>query len=145
METRAVFTFTNGPHDECDQYHVYKHWDGSPTGAAQFLTAAKALAWPLPRFEADEFAAAFVAANKKQAGDIRFTAGPEYHMDLEYRYVIESLPDADPHATATGMGADTDLRVRAFAIDTARKSVPIFDGTLTELAQHARTLDAMNV
>lgn len=60
MSTRAIFTFIDGN----EKHHVYKHSDGYPKGAAQALTAALAYAWQLPRFEADEFAAAFVAANK---------------------------------------------------------------------------------
>jgi hypothetical protein len=42
---------------------VYKHSDGYPDGAVCWITKALEHAWPLPRFEADEFAAAFVAAN----------------------------------------------------------------------------------
>jgi hypothetical protein len=60
MSTRACYTFI----DETEEVHVYKHSDGYPTGAAEFIIAALEFAWPLPRFEADEFAAAFVAANK---------------------------------------------------------------------------------
>jgi hypothetical protein len=56
--------------------------------ACQFIANALKLAWPLPRFEADEYAAAFVAANKQQAGDLRLTPGPEAHGDLEYAYEI---------------------------------------------------------
>lgn len=62
MSTRAVYTF----HDERGRYHVYKHSDGYPEGmgACYAINAALTFAWPLPRFEADEFAAAFIAANK---------------------------------------------------------------------------------
>jgi hypothetical protein len=60
MSTRAVYTFS----DSDGTYHVYKHSDGYPTGAAQAIEATLECAWTLPRFEADEFAAAFVAANK---------------------------------------------------------------------------------
>lgn len=60
MSTRAVYSFK----DSDGTYHVYKHHDGYPTGAAQWLARAQTLAWQLPRYEADEFAAAFVAANK---------------------------------------------------------------------------------
>ena len=35
-----------------------------PDGAVCWITKALEHAWPLPRFEADEFAAAFVAATK---------------------------------------------------------------------------------
>lgn len=84
MGTRAVYSFS----DDRGTHHVYKHWDGYPAGAFDFITKAIALAWPLPRFEADDFAAAFVAANKTEGGNIRLTNGPENHGDLEYRYEI---------------------------------------------------------
>lgn len=62
MSTRAMYTFF----DETIKsgYHVYKHHDGYPTGAAEHIERARPHAWPLGRFEADEFAAAFVAGNK---------------------------------------------------------------------------------
>ena len=84
MGTRAVYTFIG----EDERHSVYKHWDGYPRGACRFIANALPLAWPLPRFEADEFAAAFVAANKKQAGDVRLTSGPGAHGDLAYTYEI---------------------------------------------------------
>jgi hypothetical protein len=62
MSTRAMYTFRNA--DGSEEFHVYKHSDGYPTGAAEALVAALDYAWPLPRYEADEFSAAFVAANK---------------------------------------------------------------------------------
>src|SRR3954467_14029413 len=68
MSTRALYTFID-PEREQDTFHVYKHHDGYPKGAAQHIEAALAYAWPLPRFEADEFAAAFAAANKSHYRD----------------------------------------------------------------------------
>lgn len=84
MGTRAVYTFI----DEHDRHSVYQHWDGYPRWACRFIANALPLAWPLPRFEADEFAAAFVAANKQQPGNIRLTSGPDPHGDLAYMYEI---------------------------------------------------------
>ncbi len=90
MSTRAVYTFTEGK----DKYHVYKHHDGYPGGAARAIRKAVEHAWDLPRFEADEFAAAFVAANKtetragQRGGGVRLTHGPKKHGDLEFRYEI---------------------------------------------------------
>jgi hypothetical protein len=60
MSTRACYTFK----DKHNTIHVYKHNDGYPTGAAEHIARALPYAWPLPRFEAVDFAAAFVAANK---------------------------------------------------------------------------------
>jgi hypothetical protein len=60
MSTRAIYTFS-------DEYHtvsVYKHSDGYPTGAIEALQKAVHYAWTFPRYEADEFAASFVTANK---------------------------------------------------------------------------------
>jgi hypothetical protein len=86
MSTRACYSFID---DDC-AHHVYKHHDGYPTGAAEFITKTTKYAWNLPRFEADEFAASFVAANKECAGGIRLTRGPGAHGDLEFRYEVRS-------------------------------------------------------
>lgn len=87
MATRAVYSFK-------DQYrtaHVYKHWDGYPTGALEFIAKATIYAWPLPRFEAEEFGAAFIRANKDEAGGVYLTSTYKDHGDLEYRYQITSM------------------------------------------------------
>ena len=60
MSTRAVYTFRDARND----FHIYKHCDGYPSGAAEWIRLALDFAWDLPRFEASEFSAAFVAANK---------------------------------------------------------------------------------
>jgi hypothetical protein len=66
MSTRACYRFfpENGPNDWPGVVTVYKHVDGYPSGAAKAIEAALDHAWPLPRFEPDEFAAGFVTANK---------------------------------------------------------------------------------
>jgi len=70
MSTRAMYTFIEPNHTDSKRgYHVYKHHDGYPSGAVQWIKAALDHAWPLPRFEADDFAAAFVAANKWSRAD----------------------------------------------------------------------------
>ena len=69
MGTRAVYFFES---NDGQLHGVYKHYDGYPQGAAAHIEDAKAYAWPLPRWEADEFAAAFVAANKNpKGGEVR--------------------------------------------------------------------------
>lgn len=60
MSTRSVFTFR----DADSAFHVYMHSDGYPSGAAKALSYAIGFAWSLPRYEADDFAAGFVAGNK---------------------------------------------------------------------------------
>jgi hypothetical protein len=91
MGTRALYTFI----EKGSTWNVYKHWDGYPTGAAEFLEKAKKLAWELPRYEADEFATAFIAANKNQAGNIRMMpqgkpdkVATKNCSDIEYRYEV---------------------------------------------------------
>lgn len=91
MSTRALYTFA----DDDGEYHVYKHHDGYPEGEHGGInTIKKALlkAWPLPRFEADDFAAAFVAANKEEGGGVRLTTGKTWEeaapADIEYHYVV---------------------------------------------------------
>lgn len=85
MGTRAVYTFR----DENNEFHVYKHWDNSPRGAAKFIEKSLKYAWELPRFEADDFSAAFIRANKpKEGGDIRITHHFTDHGDLDFRYEI---------------------------------------------------------
>ena len=85
MGTRAVYTFKS--HGE--SFHVYKHWDNIPKHAAAFIAAAAGKAWTLPRFEADEYAAAFIAVNKTGEGDIRLIKSPNDIGDAAYFYTIE--------------------------------------------------------
>jgi len=61
---------------------------GMDTHGATFLQRAKALAWPFPRFEADEFAAAFVAANKTREGDCRVVSDTSKDWYVDYKYRI---------------------------------------------------------
>lgn len=119
MSTRAVYSFF-GDKDDAPR-HVYKHSDGYPTGAAQWIEAALEHAWTLPRYENDEFAAAFVAANKQPGGQIRLIvqsapmipameAAADFAADAEYRYEVRCV--------------DGELYVKAFATN--------FWGTPTE-------------
>lgn len=80
MSTRAVYTFF----DQHEEHSVYKHHDGYPEGALEFIKKAVKSAWPLPRFEPDDFGAAFVAANRDGPGGVYLTKGPETHSDLSY-------------------------------------------------------------
>lgn len=85
MGTRAVISFI----DEDNTFHVYKHWDGDPPSILHYIECAKVFAWELPRFEADEFAAAFIAACKsKGGGDVRLVKTYKGLGDLEFRYEV---------------------------------------------------------
>jgi hypothetical protein len=89
MSTRACYTFK----DETETFHVYKHHDGYPSGAEKWIRNAICLAWQMPRFEASDFGAAFVAANKNRPGSVRLMETGDIEKvapgDLAYRYEIE--------------------------------------------------------
>ena len=127
MSTRASYTFT----DERGTHHVYKHHDGYLEGAYEAITKALDCAWPLPRFEADEFAAAFVAANKhycnhleankqlheehpalfpddplktakrQAAGGVRLIHDWTDAWDIEFHYEIRSVKPSDVVTSVT--------------------------------------------
>lgn len=89
MSTRGMYVFK----DKYEKHNVYKHYDNYPEGAAQWLANALSKAWELPRYEPDEFAAAFIAANKEKAGDVRLLKSGKWDRavpgDVEYVYEIE--------------------------------------------------------
>jgi len=100
MGTRAIYIFE----DEHEEVHVYKHYDNYPQGAVDFIENAKEFAWELPRFEADEFAAAFVAANKnRKGGEVRLVNARFKDRDemleanhwCDYHYVISKHNSQD--------------------------------------------------
>lgn len=121
MGTRAVYTFK----DASWIVHVYKHFDGYPEGAAGALIEARKKAWEAPRFEADEFAAAFVAANKDGGGNIRLIGAlsnapdamvppDRFAGDTEYLYEITG-PD---HVIAYEAVGDGKRAEKPFYIGT---------------------------
>ncbi len=106
MGTRAIYIFED-EHDHVgrpDEVYVYKHYDNYPEGAVDFIENAKEFAWELPRFEADEFAASFVAANKdRKGGGIRLVNASFKDRDemleanhwCDYHYVISKHNSQD--------------------------------------------------
>ena len=134
MSTRAMYTFK----DQYDTVHVYKHQDGYPEGGLSWIANARNYAWTLPRFEADEFAAAFVAANK-----------PKYNADAEYPDLAtgggvrlcgfnikepwQMASDAEYHYIVTAH--EGQIHVEIFEVDwwnnDRRTSKRVFRGLLT--------------
>lgn len=88
MGTRAIIQFK----DENSTHSVYQHWDGYPphvvTSLHKLFSEAK-LVWTLPRFEADEAAAGFVAQEKTGQGNIRLASNDRETWDYAYQYVVE--------------------------------------------------------
>ena len=86
MSTRALYTFKG--ESAKDSWNVYKHHDGYPVGAAQVLqNTLDHYAWQLPRYEPDEFAAAFCAAGKSQQY-LRAIEAVEAHDGEAYKNAI---------------------------------------------------------
>lgn len=89
MPTRATLTIA----DKTERYHIYRHHDGYPDGehgVIRSITSAQSLAWPVPRFEAGDFAAALVAIMKQTAGSIYLTQNADDHDDRNFHYQITS-------------------------------------------------------
>lgn len=88
MGTRSVWTFVDPESDE--SFHVYRHFDGYPSHAAVSIALPVLLetVWQLPRFEADEFAAGWVAANKTEDGNIRLMNNRHSACDVAYGYTV---------------------------------------------------------
>lgn len=84
MSTRATYRFF----DDRQSFTIYKHFDGYPEGGLRWIEKAKEKAWPLDRFEASDFGAAFVAANKDGAGNVYLTEGHDSHGDTQYTYDV---------------------------------------------------------
>ena len=114
MSTRTVVTFK----DADSTFHIYQNWDGYPSGVAENLRSAIAYAWPLPRFEACEFGAAFVRGAKSEGGSIYLSKGPRYYCDLSYCYTVRCIGgqlsidayrvDADDKRTSIGKRLSID-------------------------------------
>lgn len=121
MGTRAVYTFNDGD----EKFHVYKHWDGYPEGAALFFMNAMSYAWGGKRFEAGDFAAAFIAGNKHQGGgDVYFTKGPNRHGDLEYIYELSQNSLGGLMIKAYSVSWDEEKKM------TVKNKKPMFNGSL---------------
>lgn len=119
MSTRGAYVFKD---DDNKEYCLYKHFDNYPEGAATFLVNAMGCSWDLPRFEADEFGASFIAANKSHAGDIRLTHKPEDHGDIEYVYEVSQAKNGQ-------------LIVRAYEVNfwgVDKQKAEIFYGRMKE-------------
>jgi hypothetical protein len=122
MGTRALFTFE----DTTESFHVYKHSDGYPEGALEALRAAVPLAWELPRFEPDEFAAAFVAGNKSRPGHIRIMRSG----------TIEDICTADAAFWYVVTAKGKELHISCYSVDNwdTFKKKKLFSGNLIKFA-----------
>lgn len=83
MSTPAVITFK----DDEGAFRIYQHYEGAPATVAASLIAALEFSWPLPRFEASEFAAAYIRANKISGGGIYLSNGGDGE-DVSFSYIV---------------------------------------------------------
>ena len=96
MSTRGLYTFKANPTTAGEMdWNIYKHSDNYPTGAADAILDALPYAWELPRYESDEFSAAFIAANKIDAGGVKLmpqgkplSVASKHCSYIDYRYEI---------------------------------------------------------
>jgi len=129
MSTRALYTFKGSDGDytfkgsDGDQdWNVYKHSDGFPSGAAVTLLAAQQwFAWKVPRYESDEFACAFIAAAKAfflLNEDKMDTQNVKYHPGGVYNAWsgggVRLMPQGDPATVATEQCGDIEYRYEVY-------------------------------
>lgn len=115
MSTRGIYTFKD---EDGSAYHVYVQCDNYPSGALEYFDEAIKRAWPLPRFEADEFAAGFVCAAKgEHGGNCRLLNGKSYKvgdMGSEYHYTV-TCQDGKLHIKYRGFsGTLAEMKTKVF-------------------------------
>lgn len=122
MGTRATISIS----DKDERFDIYRHYDGYPNGphgVIHDIRAAIDRAWPQPRFEAGDFAAATVAQMKQCPGSVYLTSEAKRHADRSFHYDIRFAENA--------------LRVvvhdYASRID---KVIPKWEGTIDEAVKH---------
>lgn len=128
MSTRGVYIFKDKNGGE---FHVYKHWDNYPSGACEFLVDAMKKAWQLPRFEADEFACAFIAANKDCEGGVRLIPHGVTDMGQDYTYIITC-----PNSNIIGEPNSAELMIEFTDIDENEKEFTFRGSLAAMLAQY---------
>ena len=91
MSTRALIIVK----DDFEEYGIYRHSDGYPYskhGVIYSLQEAFVYAWPLPRFEAADFAAAIIAGWKDEGGGgVYLSETDTVDVDVDYIYTINEV------------------------------------------------------
>ena len=126
MSTRAVYTFVKKGKYGLKNIHVYKHHDGYPQGAIEFIANAINPIRSLDTFNhsliheegdlntRDMLVSNFLTQNQKN-GMMEITSDWKDHGDLEYRYEIFE-----------------DFTIKMYKIDRVYYSNIIFEGTLVD-------------
>lgn len=130
MSTRGLYNFGG-------DINVYVHHDNYPSGAVQKIINGLHLAWDLPRYEPDEFAAAFVAGNKQSSGGVRLMPSGKPNLiakrhcaDVEFIYVVRMVADVIYVTVYSCLG-----------LWTGADPKKIYDGPIAGLHELQETLD----
>jgi hypothetical protein len=115
MSTPAVITIKDGD----DSFAIYQHCDGSPAVIVMKLFTAKKYAWPLPRFEAGDFAAAYIRAAKEGGGNIYLSNGRD--TDFNFSYIVTR---DDDNNLAVSIGRPGVLFSYTYVIPEAGYRIP---------------------
>jgi hypothetical protein len=124
MGTPAQITFK----DANDSIRIICNDDGHPETIASRISNSYKVAWPVGRYDATEFAAAFVATNKTRAGGVYIVNKGIYVAD--YRYVVK--PDS--------LGSQL-LRVEAHKVSAASgRWKKMWEGYLPDMLAWANSI-----
>ena len=138
MSTRALYTFKGNEGD----WNVYKHHDGYVSGAARTIKMAIDLfAWPLPRYESDAFATAFIAAGKFgswiETTEQLLEWWADYGVNGQYKKFgsngggVRMMPQGDPTLVACKNCSDIEYRYEVWQAKT-KLHVKAFTGNWWE-------------
>jgi hypothetical protein len=110
MSTNAIIKFA----DDRVTYFIYKQCDGYPSEVIKCINNALSISFKLPRYEADEFACSFIAANKQREGHLYLLNKTEYEeikYNIHYMYVVQMIK--------------SKLQVKIYEVDFAENHILI--------------------
>ena len=101
MGYRSIIAFREADDDAGhNDVFVYQHWTSAPEDIGSQLEGALAYAWPLPRYEHDDMAAAFVRHVKRDGGGVRILPRWDSIGGCDFVYLV-THNSGDDHLTVT--------------------------------------------
>lgn len=101
MGSRSIIAFREADAaDTSNDVYVYQHWTSSPEDIGKQLEGALAYAWPLPRYEHDDMAAAFVRHVKTEVGGVRIVPRWDRYLGCDFLYLV-THNSGDDYLTVT--------------------------------------------
>lgn len=151
MSTRAMLSFTC---EDFGTFNVYRHGDGYPTEVVKAIERAIDNAWQLPRFESNEFAAAFIAANKArealavqnpdmepEAIDILCRGGLRLMPSGDWKVAALNCADIEYRYEITCPGEGLCVKLSAVSYEDEWTETVLFDGTFVAFKARASEWD----